>query len=323
MQTINFYLKQLASIWDGANKIASQSHRNSLSLMTDFLYCHIRYGCLPRQYLIGNFWNKSENDRKDILTYRRIVKLFDRLNKKEDIHILENKAHFNAYFSNLIHRDWILSSESSPDSIKEFFLVHNKVLIKPLKEQEGNGIYKQDVSSVKNLDEVSRCLAAQDMMIEEILVPHPKMVLGNTSVNTIRVHTLLDSHGKAHILSCILRAGVGDSVVDNYCCGGVIYPVDVEYGFVDGSGKSKAGDRNIVHPRTNINMIGYQIPNWKILCRDIKSAAERLPSLRFIGWDVAITDYGIALIEGNHNPDYELFEFIGKGKSYKQIKELL
>lgn len=46
-----------------------------------------------------------------------------------------------------------------------------------------------------------------------------------------------------------------------------------------------------------------------------------LPQCRFIGWDIAITDNGIELIEGNHNPDYELIEFFGTRGWYAKIKE--
>lgn len=188
---------------------------------------------------------------------------------------------------------------------------------------EGHGIYKLEASNVSNLDMEAERLAAQQVMIEEILVQHPDMIFGNTSVNTIRAHTILDRNGKGHVHSCVLRAGVGDTVVDNYCSGGVIYPVDVVSGIVSGKGISHIGSGHIVHPQTEIVMLGYRIPNWNILIEETIKAAERLSNLRLVGWDVAITKEGIALIEGNHNPDYELFEFIGEGKAYPYIKQYL
>lgn len=245
------------------------------------------------------------------------------LNQNKDVHILENKAHFNKYFSDFVHRDWLLSSESTPNQIAEFIRRHGKVIIKPFDAMEGHGIYKLVCSEIKDLDAEARKLSTQQVMIEEILVQHPCMVFGNTSVNTIRVHTILDRQGKGHVLSCVLRAGVGDTVVDNYCSGGAIYPVDVKLGIVTGKGKSHTGGVHIVHPQTDIVMLGYRVPNWDILIQETVKAAERLPNLRLVGWDVAITQDGIALIEGNHNPDYELYEFIGEGKSYPAIKQLM
>lgn len=320
---MNGLVYQLKRLWGGVKDLSHDSNRSSIGLFADFVYCYARYGCLPRHYLYGGFWNKSENDRKDILTYRRFVRIMNQLNRSEDIHILENKAHFNKFYSDFVHRDWLLSSESSSSQVAEFIRRHGKVIIKPFDAMEGHGIYKLEASKTSDLDATADKLANSKMMIEEILVQHPAMVFGNTSVNTIRVHTILDRNGKGHVLSCVLRAGVGESVVDNYCSGGVIYPVDVNYGIVTGAGKSRTGDRHIVHPLTTMIMLGYKIPNWNILKSGIIEAAERLPGLRLVGWDVAITDSGIALIEGNHNPDYEFYEFIGDGKSYKQIKQFI
>ena len=36
----------------------------------------------------------------------------------------------------------------------------------------------------------------------------------------------------------------------------------------------------------------------------VKEAAKRVPELRYIGWDVAITEKGPAIIEGNECPSY-------------------
>lgn len=317
------YISQLRNVWVGVKPLTKKSHRNRLSLLLEFLYCYFRYGCLPRQYINGNFWNKRANDRKDILTYRRFVKVMTALNQNKDIHVLENKAHFNKFFSEYIHRDWLLSSESSPSQISEFMRQYGTVIIKPVDAMEGHGIYKLDISTINNVEEIAEKLAKQGVMVEEILIQHPQMIFGNTSVNTIRVHTIVDRKGKGHVLSCVLRAGVGDTVVDNYCSGGAIYPVDVNLGIVTGKGKSRIGDDHIIHPSSEIVMPGYRIPNWNILIKETIKAAEKIPNIRLVGWDVAITQDGIALIEGNHNPDYEFYEFIGDGKSYPEIKSYI
>lgn len=171
------------------------------------------------------------------------------------------------------------------------------------------------VSNADDIEKNAEYIASKQLMIEEILVQHPDRMFGNTSINTIRVHTILDGNGKGHVLSCVLRAGVGDTVVDNYCSGGVIYPVDVDSGIVTGKGVSRSGGCHITHLQTEIVMLGYRMPNWKILIEKTSEATERLSHIRWIGWDVAITRDGIAVIEGNHSPDYDLYEFIGEGKS--------
>lgn len=162
-----------------------------------------------------------------------------------------------------------------------------------------------------------------DVLAEECIIQHPQMVFGNTSVNTIRTMTLFGKDGKGHVVKAMLRAGVGDTVVDNYAMGGSIYEVDVETGFVVSYGKSKAGELHIIHPQTDIVMLGYKIPNWNEVIEISKKAAEHLPQIGIIGWDVAISEDVVQLIEGNHNPDYELYEYIGSTGYYEKFKDVL
>jgi len=44
---------------------------------------------------------------------------------------------------------------------------------------------------------------------------------------------------------------------------------------------------------------GRSIPFWSQLCKYIFKAHDVCPNIRTIGWDIAITDEGPVLIEGN------------------------
>lgn len=70
-------------------------------------------------------------------------------------------------------------------------------------------------------------------------------------------------------MKAILRAGVGNSVVDNYCQGGSIYEVDLNTGLVCSFGQSKNNSKSYVHPGTDIVMLGYKIPNWDVVIREV------------------------------------------------------
>ena len=154
------------------------------------------------------------------------------------------------------------------------------------------------------LEEVYLQLKDEDVLVEELIVQHPEMCFGNMSVNTIRTHTILDRDGKAHVIKAILRVGVGSTFVDNYAKGGAIYEVDVMEGIVCSYGRNHAGEVIVKHPQTDIVMLGRKIPLWEEVVAISKNAAEHLPEVRFIGWDVAIGKDRVQLIEGNHNPDY-------------------
>ena len=168
-------------------------------------------------------------------------------------------------------------------------------------------------------------LKSSDLFLEECITQHPLMSFNNTSVNTIRVYSVLDKQRKAHILKAVLRAGVGDSVVDNFHSGGVIYPVNIEYGFIEASGVRRLDRKQVsIHPGTNIIMLGFAIPHWNQLIETVKLMAESLPQVRYIGWDMVITPEGVDMIEANDNADHALFGRIGCERLFlKKLKSLV
>lgn len=307
------------------NKLAKDEHLSLAWVYWDYSMSVIKHKCLIRQYVIGEFWKLSNPERKKRLTYNRMVKLFDKYNNPAYIHYLNEKQDFNAYFKDFVHRGWIYVRDVDETEFKNFLKKYDAVIIKPVDGVEGGGVRKFVLSknAGTDLSKMYTDLKNEDVLVEEIIVQHPRMIFGNTSVNTIRIHTILDSKGKAHVVKAILRAGVGNSVVDNYCQGGSIYEVDLNTGLVCTFGQSKNNSKSYVHPGTDIVMLGYKIPNWDIVIRESERAAEHLPQIRIIGWDVAITNDSIELIEGNHNPDYELFEFLGSTGYYEKIKEVI
>lgn len=78
-----------------------------------------------------------------------------------------------------------------------------------------------------------------------------------------------------------------------------------------------------IHPGTDIKMTGRVIPFWSEVIRLCINAAFKLKECKFIGWDVAITEKGPLLIEGNHTPDLDMVEFVGSHGYLPTIKGLL
>lgn len=314
------YIKKTV-LW--LNELANKEDLPVLWVYWDYFLAVLKHRCLIRQYVIGEFWKLSNAARKRALTYSRIVSLFDKYNNPDYIHILNNKSDFNAYFSRYIRRDWLYVRDASLDDFKLFLSNHRTFIIKQIDGVEGTGVRKFTINDETNVEHLYSELSQENVLIEELIIQHPQMIFNNTSVNTIRTHTVLDKYGKAHVVKAILRAGVGDSIVDNYAQGGSIYEVDVESGIIITQGQSKGNMKSYIHPGTDAIMLGYKIPNWENVIDTSTLAAEELPQIGIIGWDVAIVNDGVELIEGNHNPDYELFEFLGSNGYYKKIKVLL
>ena len=163
-------------------------------------------------------------------------------------------------------------------------------------------------------------MAKSDFIIEEPVVQHQDMVFGNKSVNTIRAYTTYDKKlNKAFCIATTLRAGVGNSIIDNSHAGGLSYEIDIDTGVIDSRGWGHQNAGGIYHPNTEICMLGRKIPYWKEVIELCQNAASLIPEVAYIGWDVAITEKGPILIEGNHDPDIDVMEFVGKFGYYNII----
>lgn len=319
------YIDYLKKVFIWIDELSKEVHVSRISLFFDYAGAFLAHGCLIRQYRIGGFWAKSYAERKKCLTYPRMVKMMNKVNDSKYVHYLNVKVDFNKYFTDFVHRHWIYIKEVDETTFVEFVKKYEHVIIKPVSGVEGGGIRKFHLPEKADTDlhQLYADLYKEDVMVEELIKQHPRMVFGNTCVNTIRTMTLIDKKGKGRVVKAILRAGVGDTDVDNYAEGGSIYEVDLETGIVCSRGKSKAGASHIKHPGTDIIMLGYQIPNWDKVMEASSKAAEHLPQIGIIGWDVAVTENGTDMIEGNHNPDYEFYEYIGSNGYYELFKNII
>lgn len=299
------------------SELATSNGINRFGLLFDCAYSYLRYGCVLNQYIDGAFYAKRSFQRKRILTYRKWCHIVNTYNNKGYIHFLQNKVEFNTLFKDLIGRDWLYSKEMTLSQFETFANRHDIVIVKPVDDWEGNGIRKIDLPKDDvELEYLFHSLKNEQLLLEEVVEQHPSMVFGNKSVNTIRVYTVYDdATQEAYVFKTTLRAGVGESIVDNSHSGGQAYEVDIETGAVDSRSWSHATLGLLVHPGTDIVMLGVKIPFWAEVLNLCKSAAEKLHQVRYIGWDVAVKEDGPILIEGNHDPDLDLVEFVG-GSGY-------
>lgn len=59
-----------------------------------------------------------------------------------------------------------------------------------------------------------------------------------------------------------------------------------------------------MHPDTHYRIKGIKIPRWRQLCDKAFEMSERLPTLRYIGWDFVYDKDGEWIVmEGNENAE--------------------
>ena len=138
-----------------------------------------------------------------------------------------------------------------------------------------------------------------------------------SSVNTIRFMTALYPDGYAKVFAVFMKYGRNGSDVDNAGSGGnVDCAVDVESGICFNAVQFNSFSDIVKcdrHPDSDILINGMYIERWDEIKQLICDYQSRIPELKVIGWDVALTDKGPVIIEINNwwDPTGQLF--IGKG----------
>lgn len=263
-------------------------------VIPDMIYCFIKYQAAFYDYLEFEFYSLKGKERATYLTNGKNNALVKKYNDKAYFHILDNKDEFNDYFKEYIKRDY-LKPNFSKKNLESFLEDKEKVIVKPIDGVGGEGIEIVDSKTVlKKYDKY------KSYLIEEVIKQHHKLnKLYPNSVNSIRVFSFYDGKN-THILQSILKIG-NNTIVDNFSSGGMYTFLD-DKGFVVAPAIDKDDNTYAKHPITNIQIVGFQVPLFKEVKELIENAAKTIPQIKYIGWDVAITDNGPELIEGNSYP---------------------
>ena len=145
-------------------------------------------------------------------------------------------------------------------------------------------------------------------IIEEVICQHPAIsAIYPHSVNTYRIVTVLRD-GVAHVVYGFIRIGNGSQFVDNINAGGMAAPIDPETGVIQYAAYDKNRHCYDIHPATGHPIVGVSLPYWKEAVEMCLSAAQVIPQLGYIGWDIAVTENGPQLIEGNEFPGHDILQ---------------
>ncbi|MDR2506135.1 MAG: hypothetical protein LBD16_08555, partial [Oscillospiraceae bacterium] len=74
-------------------------------------------------------------------------------------------------------------------------------------------------------------------------------------------------------------------------------------------GADKQGNTFEFHPLTGTRIPGFVIPHFAEAVRMCLEAAQVVPTVRFVAWDVAITQDKPVFIEGNSFPSHAIPQF--------------
>ena len=228
----------------------------------------------------------------------------DMVNDKQQADVFLDKWTTYEYFKDFFGRD-VYNIRSLADidanTFADFAGKHPSFIMKPVFGTRGAGIEVLHTSSVGEARKILTGLFNKGitaMILEELIVQDDRLAaLHKESANTLRVATIRYDD-RVEVIFSYLRMGKGKSVIDNASAGGVFGVVNVETGEIYAA-CDRFGGTFERHPDSGINLIGYEIPRWEEVKQLVTKAAQVLPKVRYVGWDVAVTKTGCVLIEGN------------------------
>lgn len=292
----------------------------------DWICSFLIHGASISDYFAYGFYKLRYNGKTEYITYRRYKRIQDLCNKPNDRSICRDKIKFNYYFKDFLGREWLNLDEVTEFEFEHFCANKSVLFCKETSGYRGIGTKKiivkdenlgklyQDLKSINGSHFVVEEQIKQIGILSEF---HP------WSINTIRIVTLYDTvSDTVHIMSARLRMGNKKNSVDNFHFYGIGANINIETGIIDSVGYDAHNQTYLVHPITQKQIIGFQIPYWQDCKAFAMTVARKIPTVRYIGWDIVIQDDGhFILIEGNDNADHDFQQLHYKGlwKQYKSI----
>lgn len=300
-------------------------------LLYDMLVSAIRYGSSFSDYFNFRFFEKDHESRNGYVTMGYLYEFHKKLNAPSRFQEIDDKVQFSKNFAKFRQNSYLYDANQLDEAIKFFSgEMGSKIVFKDPNSAEGKGVRIVKVESGKS-GPVINGVALPDFLrntlakcgaiyAEPYFIQHPQVSeLAPTAVNTIRVITVVNRDQSVAIVGSVLRISV-DCEVDNYAAQNLAADVDSETGVVLTGGirrRAACDEFKERHPVTGVPIKGFQIPHWDAVVAMVKEAALVVPSVRSVGWDVAIGPDAPVLIEGNSKWNKGAWQIpAGQGKKH-------
>ena len=302
--SINSYRRLLRKI-DGYidDKLAAGEELpyQRMGMKVDAIVNYCMYGTSFSEYFAYRFYALNHKEKKNYMTRRHMFHFFDKYNPPVLRNRIGDKRETKLYYGKLMKREQFDYNDGF-ESFCEFAEKHKRLFIKQAISWGGMGAYLADVST-KEKQAVLWSKLNKDCVIEEYLENCEQIKkLYPNSLNTIKVLTLWVEN-KPVIETALFRMGNNTSV-DNVHLGGICALVDIETGIVVTKAIDKHFKEYVLHPITNEQIVGFKIPRWEEVKNLALTAATVTSDMRYSSWDIAVTNGGPVLVEGNWDAEF-------------------
>lgn len=295
--------------------VAKEEHRNFLGLVLDTGFCVFRYGLALTDYLNYKIYKRTPAQRKEYVSTRTENSFYETVSPSQYKKRYTIKPAFLKDFSAYTRRDFVVPEEGKYDEFLAFFQKHEVFMSKPYDGLGGQQVTKVSRADIPDPKAYFEELVRDRLFLEELVIQHPDMnALCAKSVNTMRIMTFND-HGKSRILWMGLRVGNGVNSIDNFHAQGMGVKIDMDTGRLVGNAIDKDNIEYAAHPVSGVRFDGFQIPCFQEAKDMVLRASLESDKILVVGWDVAISENGPVIIEGNRRPGFDLVQVLdGRGR---------
>ena len=316
-------------------------YTDSGDFIYQYIYDHWMYGVNSEEEHTYRFKNKTHAEKSEYLTWDNRFQYYAVLNNKKDIHILDNKYEAYLKLKKYYKREAILVSDKEDLNIfRDFVKKHGRVIVKPV------NLYLTIGVRALNADEITDYEAVLDDLIEKAIefaridsgsISKPAVIVeefledcaadppfNREILSVVRCTTVLTKDGVEFLYPAFRTTGnivEGENGIDYEKTEFFVAAIDNNSGIITSGGYNHFGNIVIKHPVSGLFFEGTQLPEWDKLLEMLTEAALELPSLRYIGWDVAYSTNGWCIIEGNTNGEF--FSQMVYGHGFKSEFEKL
>lgn len=303
--------------------IAKKENKNYYKLLLDTYISIPKYGIGLTDYLNYEFYKKTKEERKEYAGIKIQDTFYETVSPSAYKKRYTIKPDFLADFAKYTKRDFVVPEKTDIKEFKKFLKKHEVFMSKPYDGLGGADVKKVYTKEIEDIEEYYNYCKDNRIFLEEVVKQNKELnKLCETSCNTIRIMTF-NNNGKPEILWAGLRIGNGVNSVDNFHAGGMATEIDLKTGKLLRPALDKDLNEFTHHPKTNIKIEGFQIPYFKEVKEMVKEASLESDKILVVGWDVAITDEGPLIIEGNRRPGFDVVQVASRRGRMDIIRDVL
>lgn len=209
------------------------------------------------------------------------------------------------------------------DAAPEFPLAD--LFLKPAKGSAGRGVERwlylcgkwhdglRGLSAIELQDHCKSLSRDRDYIVQEMVRSHSAflgLIMGGWVV--LRAITMLNRDGIPESHFAVLRMPSRNGATSNdFQTGGIAAAVDLHSGIAGKAtniGLVRRSGWYSTHPSSGAQIEGLAIPRFRDALTLAERAHARFQGAPLVGWDIAITEAGVALVEADACPDLEIIQ---------------